>query len=367
MKSGPYYIIRKILKAPVRALPGKVAQGIRHYVLNIPDHITLQTVSACNLKCRHCFINNFGREIEDGKKRILTLDEFKKRADAIARAVKMARFFQFSSFEALMHTDLFRMMDYVLEINPKIQFPILTNAMLPDDYPLEKLLEYPLIEFTVSLDGVCKETVESFKTGACFDKIVSVVKRISTLSPKIALNTVFVLHRNNANELVAYMDFVKGLGVKTVFVNNLLSFTEEMKTWVLYTPHGNPEIEKLFKEAVNRAVTNSQTLWLPAMKPRLLGCEQCEMLFIDPDGNVAPCDFLSVSTPFEMFGRTRQGKPVVFGNIFRQDVLTIYRSKRFKAFRQGHRSGRDVPVCCECCIDAYGLICSRRTRHGPGS
>ena len=116
-------------------------------------------------------------------------------------------------------------MDAVLEINSQIQFPIHSNAQIISYELIKKLEKYPISEITISLDGINKQTVEAFKTGASFGKIIQSIKEISKTDLRSILGTVFVLHKNNYNELIEYVDYVNQLGVKIIYVNNLLSFT----------------------------------------------------------------------------------------------------------------------------------------------
>jgi MoaA/NifB/PqqE/SkfB family radical SAM enzyme len=204
--------------------------------------------------------------------------------------------------------------------------------------------------------------MESFKTGADFDQVVGVIRALAASTLRPVLGTVFVLHKNNCHELPEYVDFVNGLGVKTVYLTNLLSFTPQFKDWYLYTPHGNAEVEEIFRDTVSRVRKNGQTIWLPSMQPQDRGCTQCQALFIDQRGDVFPCDLLSVGTPFEMFGACKQNTPASCGNVFKEDALQIYRSPALAAFRTRHRKGGCPPDQCSHCIDAYSIMCSHRER-----
>ena len=356
-------IASKIGNTPIFDLPQKVGRGIRHLLLEFPVHIIVQTVTACNLQCEHCFITNYGLEIPDAKTNIMQMDLFKKILERIAPAVKHAEFFQFSTFEELLHKHLFEMMDEVLKINKKIQFPIHSNTMLIDDDKLEKLARYPISEFTVSLDGMKKETVERFKTGANFEKIIDSLKRVQQLPWKATVGVVFVAHKDNIAELPDYVNFVNDMGIKTIFVNNLLSFTPKFRDKYLYTKEGNPEAELIFKEAIKRVEQNGMTIFMPGLTPQAKGCSIVEAVYIDCHGNVSPCDFLAESTPFELFGETKQGSPLRFGNVLEENILDIYRSEKVREFRNHHRHA-EIPEPCTHCIDAYGLMCSKRTKYG---
>lgn len=361
MKINLLNIIKKISETPIEELARKSLIGFKHYIQNYPTLIILQTVSACNLKCHHCFLNNYGREIKFGQSSIMNLEKFKEFVPKLIKVIKNAQYFQFSTFEPTLNKHLFDMMDIILDVNYKIQFPILTNGMLTDEAYLRKLRKYPISEFTVSLDGSKKETVERFKTGSNFEKIIETINLVVKLGFQV--NTVFVLHKNNFKELPEYIDFVNELGVKKIFINNILSFSKEFENWHLYRKEGNPEIEKIFEIAKDKVEQNKQSIYLPLLRPEELGCTACESLFININGDVAPCDFLAVDTPFFYFGAMKQSNSLIFGNILETEAFEIYNSKKFREFRNMHRKGI-IPEICSHCIDAYGLFCSNRKKYG---
>ncbi len=356
-------LIKKIIDTPKGELFHKINRGINHYILNRPTVVVIQTVSACNLKCSHCFISNYGKEINDGDNKILKFDEFKKFADRLNKVIEYAEVVEFTTFEPFIQKNLFKMMDYILGINPKIKFPINTNAMAVTDEIIEQLAEYPISDFNISLDGVKKETVEKFKTDVKYDKIIDTIKKANQSKLNDKLGVVLVLHRDNIDELVEYIDFVNEMGVKNIFVNNLLAFTPDKRNMYLYSKEGNSKAEAIVDNAIEKVRRNKQTIWLPGFMPRKSGCTTCESLIVDINGNVSPCDFLAVSTPFELFGETKVSPPLIFGNIFDKEPMDIYNSKQFNEFRQKHRKGKSLPRQCTLCIDAYGLMCSNRTKY----
>jgi MoaA/NifB/PqqE/SkfB family radical SAM enzyme len=356
-------ILSKVSSTPPAQLPQKIVRGVKQMLLEYPVHIIINTVTACNLQCEHCFINNYGVEIPDAHNNIMHFEKFMRMLDRIAPAVKHAEYFQFSTFEELMHKRLFDMMDAVLRINPQIQFPIHSNTMLATEEKLARLAEYPISEFTVSLDGMKKETVEAFKTGVTYETIIETLQRAVALPWKARVGVVFVAHRDNIDELPEYVDWVNGMGIKTVYVNNLLSFTPKFREKYLYTRTGNAHAEQIFKEAISRIERNGQTIYIPGLTPEAKGCSIVEAVYIDQHGNVSPCDFLAERTPFELFGEEQVSDPVRFGNVLEQDLLDIYRSGPVRTFRDAHRHGH-VPDSCTLCIDAYGLMCSKRTKYG---
>jgi MoaA/NifB/PqqE/SkfB family radical SAM enzyme len=255
------------------------------------------------------------------------------------------------------------MMDLILQINPDIQFPFLSNTMELSEEKIREMEKYPVSEVNVSLDGYTKQTVENFKTEVKFEKIVETIRALKASTLKDVVAVTFVAHRDNVHELPDYIDFVHQLGVRRIYVNNVLTFTRNLAPLALYTQDGNPVAQDLFDEAVRRARKHKISISIPRLKPKQMGCQTVEAFYVDIKGNVAPCDFLGVTTPFTLWGETTSHPPVIFGNILKTDPLEIYRSQETSNFRKAHRLGRDLPVQCRNCIDAYGMMCSNRIHH----
>jgi radical SAM protein with 4Fe4S-binding SPASM domain len=355
--------VKKLRRIPSDQLLKRSFLGIKKYLTGYPYYITVQTVSACNLKCKHCFINDYHTEIHDGVIKIMKLDEFERFAERLTPLIKHASFFTFSTFEAILNKYLFQMMDRILEINPRMQFPFLSNTMELALDKIRQLERYPISEINISLDGYTKRTVEDFKTEVVFEKIIETIGLLQQSSLRDKLAVTFVAHRNNVQELPDYVDFVARLGIKKIYVSNVLSFTANLAPLTLYSPEGNPGAQALFDEAVQRARQNSISLSMPRLKPEKLGCQATEAFYVDIKGNVAPCDFLGVTTPFTLWGKTTSSPPLFFGNIFKEDAVKIWRKAAAKEFRKAHRLGKQLPSQCVNCIDAYGLMCSNRIHH----
>ncbi|MEO6730274.1 MAG: radical SAM/SPASM domain-containing protein [Ferruginibacter sp.] len=351
----------KISRIPKSEFFSRLLLGAKKYYANYPATIVLQTVSACNLQCKHCFITNYGIEITDGVTKIILFDEFKTLADRLKPMIRKSNFFVFSTFEAIINKDLFKMMDYLLEINPRLKFPFLSNSMQLTAEKIALLEKYPLNEINISVDGTTKDVVEGFKNGVEFDKILQALDRLSKSKLKDKVAVTFVAHKNNIHQLPELLNMVNKYNIKSVFVSNLLSFTKENRDMVLYTKEGNPAVEKIFEESIRIARKNKQVLELPLTKPKLKGCQAVESFFVNHNGNVSPCDFLAVTTPFTLFGETITNPPMVYGNVLFDDPMDIFRSNTATDFRKKHRLAKDIPAACTHCIDAYGLMCSNRT------
>jgi len=105
----------------------------------------------------------------------------------------------------------------------------------------------------ISLDGYTRKTVEDFKTEVVFEKIIDTIRLLRTSALKDKLALTFVAHKNNVHELPDYVDFVGRLGIRQIYVSNILSFTSGLEPLALYTREGNAGAQAFFDEAVTPA------------------------------------------------------------------------------------------------------------------
>lgn len=325
---------------------------------SFPKCINVEIMTVCNLKCKHCRVTYHGSLIPDVKPGMMDLGFFKKIVDRSSGLISKAVVFQFSSIEPLFHKELFAMMDYVCRHNRNISFPILSNGMLLDENNIANLCARNVPSITVSLDGFKKATVESFKTGSDFERIVNNIKLVKKVSKrKISLNTIFVATTFNVKELLEYVDFCGDLGVDTIFVNGFLSYKPESSGLSLYSKNGNPEIYSLFLKAGEKARKKGVSIQFPYLLARRRGCDAYPNMHIGENGDVSACMHLARQTPLVLFSDARINPPVIYGNVFKEDPLDIWRKKEFLEFRKKHQRG-DVPEECSFCGEAYGVIVS---------
>src|ERR1700743_300532 len=93
--------VKKVRRIPKSRFRERLRLGLKKYITDYPYFITVQTVSACNLKCKHCFINDYRTEIHDGIIKIMKLDEFERFAERLTPLIRHASYFTFSTFEAI--------------------------------------------------------------------------------------------------------------------------------------------------------------------------------------------------------------------------------------------------------------------------
>jgi len=326
---------------------------------DLPSIINIEIMTVCNLKCRHCRVSYFGGPAR-GYPAMMKFDLFKEMVDRISPLVRYAQEFQLSTIEPLLHKRVFDMMDYVSAHNRRISYPLLSNGMLLNEKNIRQLCRRHVPYVEVSLDGCRKETVESFKTGADFNTIVRNIRLLKRVAgKKVAIYTVFVATTRNIGELVEYVHFCGDLGIDKIYINGFLCYKPGLSKLSLYSRKGNEGTRTIFLKAHEAARKAGIGIAFPSLTTKSQGCSLTSFLYIDEKGNVSPCMHLSRPTQLSLFSKTRMTHPVVYGNILRDDPVSLWFDNRYMTFRDTLKSSR-VPRECVFCADAYGVICSNR-------
>lgn len=353
------YTLSKFREYGIWGTARKVFKTI--YLNTFPDTINVEIMTVCNLKCKHCRVTYHGHLIPDVDIGFMKFDQFKRIVDRIILLIKHINLFQFSTIEPLFHKNIFKMMDYVSQHNKHIKFPILSNGMLLNEENIRSLYSRNVPSITISLDGCRKETVESFKTGADFSRIINNIRLLKEIAgEKIKIYTVFIATRNNIDELLDYVDFCNDLGVNTIYINGFLSFLPELSNLYLYSKRGNPTVFNLFQLAHKKAKNKGIFIKFPSLTAKPRGCDLSSYMCINEKGDVSPCILLARKTPFELFSKTGTSSPVIYGNVLTEEPILIWNKKEYLDFRNKLRKSI-IPEECVLCADAYSVICSQRT------
>jgi len=353
------YIIKRIQRQGLRKV---LRLGyIRIMTPLYPEAISVEIMNKCNLECKHCRVSYHGNVMDDVNPTFMTFECFTKIADRIFPLIKKAYRFQFSTVEPLFHKDIFKMMDYVSKYNKYIDLGILSNGMLLNERNINELMKRNVSSITISLDGYKKETVEAFKTNVDFDRLISNIQLLTKLCKnKIEVNVVFVATKENIGELVEYVSFCKSLNIDRILVNGFQSFFPDSSHLYLYSKQGNPEVQEIFQRAYDKAKYNNINIEFPSLVAEPSGCSMHQTMIIDDKGNIAPCIYLARKTPFELFSESKVSDPVVWGNVFDEDPLAVWRSKDCVQFRTKSKS-KETPDECILCAEAYGVCGSKKS------
>jgi MoaA/NifB/PqqE/SkfB family radical SAM enzyme len=249
------------------------------------------------------------------------------------------------------------MIDLVMKQNKHIIIHINTNGMLLDENRIDSLLKRKIYDFCISLDGCRKETVESFKTGVDFDRVISNIKKLKEKGgSKVCIGTNFVAHKNNISELMDYIDFCKSLGVTSISISGFISYHPEMVDYCLYSESGIKEVDELYRKAKQKAENIGIKLRHQGTKLEPRGCGMSDLMYIDKKGNIVPCVLFSKKTRMVLLDKVGTTEQIIWGNVLEEDPYKIWTSKASVDFRRLLHE-KKLPMECALCAIGYKVIC----------
>ena len=323
--------------------------------LKLPDAISVEIMSICNLQCKHCYIYNSTGSAQQ----LMEFNRFENICTKISNLITQVGVFNFASVEALMHPQLFKMIDLVRGINPSIHTPIYSNGMLLTDRNVSKLLDRNINEIHISLDGCRPETVEAFKTGVSFQRVTDNIRDALLLSNhKFKISSIFVIHQGNIDELPDYVNFCADMGIFSINVTGLIPYNQAMAGEALYSFEGHPYVEEMLRVAADRANQRgiSFSCRHSQLKQKNYNCVTNRILYITEDGEVAPCNVLARPTTLCFQGAQGISSPISYGSVFTSSPEELWQAPAYALFRKLFHNGI-LPEPCRLCPMAYGVIC----------
>ena len=132
----------------------------------------------------------------------------------------------------------------------------------------------------------------------------------------------------------------------------------DMKKLLLMDIHQADEVASVFAEAMGVSLECGVELRLPEIA--LLEKRKCSFVedggaFVSVNGNVSPCYFLWHRYRCYASGWNQQVMPKVFGNVSEQDLLQVWNSQAYRAFRE-QVTGYDYPGCSSCSLSPCDYV-----------
>ncbi|MFB3884802.1 MAG: radical SAM protein [Thermodesulfobacteriota bacterium] len=280
-----------------------------------PFHIQWHITNLCNLRCRHCYQDNFSKENDldwPGLERVsdnilATLREWNKKVCI-----------HLTGGEPLLKPELFSLLTY-LDRNPLVEeLGLITNGILFDPGLVERLSSYSkLKKIKISLDGADAETNDSIRQEKTFEKVI---RNLSLVKGKDRFEVILMLTvmRRNLRGLPSFFNLSKDLGVNGFIIERFIPWgrgrerMEEVlnrKDWEeliktisdLFTIEGKDSL--LTYQAFQVNFNGNQPELLGA--PCVVGMDG---LCVMPEGTVFPC----------------RRFPVSIGNLLRDSLRAIW-------------------------------------------
>ncbi len=316
----------------------------------LPDmrKLYIQPTTGCNLHCRTCI-----RNVWDEHEAQMSMNTFHRLMEGLDKLPNLPRVV-FSGFgEPLTHPNILEMIGTVRKRNMAVTLG--SNGLLLDAEMARELVRLGVDRLVVSVDGVKPETYASVR-GAMLSQVLSnirglneVKRQLGSLTP--ALGIEFVVLKTNVTELAELTRFASQLNAARVLVSNVLSYTEEMRTEILYGYEPRTPFSAGGWPVMADAWVTWGTLELPRMHwgaERRCRFVQDRAVVIGCDGGVSPCYALSHNySYFTIDGRKKQVSRYVLANVNKQSLAEIWMSEEYVRFRSEVR-GFHFPSCPDC-------------------
>jgi MoaA/NifB/PqqE/SkfB family radical SAM enzyme len=318
-----------------------------------PTVIDIEILTVCNLHCSNCYQQHIHRK----RKPSMPLADFERLLDRLDPLLARAQEISFGSVEALLHRDFLTMIRRIRSRHTRPAIPIYTNGMLLTVDRIRPFLEHNVNTFIISLDGSRKSTVEAFKTGVDFDRVINNIRQVKkAFAGRLHLWTNFVANRSNINELNEYVDLCFGLGIEQILISGFIAYDAAVVDQCLYSETGLPEIDELFQQAAQRAAQSGIMLHHHTTRLRRGICHVTRAMHVDIEGNLVPCNFLGEQIQTVLGNTVNMPERIVWGNVFLDDPVSLWNGKAGHTFRQDVQRGHLPPVCGRCPI-GHAVIC----------
>lgn len=285
-----------------------------------PRNISIEPINACNLHCDFC---SSPPDLIERPKCAMSLAEFEQAIDKIKNYTH--HIWLFLAGEPFLNPKFPEMVAYASKNN--LHTTTSSNANLINKDVARRIVVSGLDKLIISLDGTDNETYQKMRKGGDYRKVIDAVKYVNEekqkqgkLKPIIELqfiNAKFNQHQRDEFEKISRelgVDYeIKSLGIPS---------------WILNKEQSDKIAQEYLPDSGKKRYDDQNNL------KRDFACNNVQRSFILADGTVCICCY-DIKGKYKM------------GNIFEQDFLDIWKSKRYVSTRQLMKK-RKLPLCKVC-------------------
>jgi radical SAM protein with 4Fe4S-binding SPASM domain len=281
----------------------------------------------------------WARSISADKKGMMEFDNFTK---VVKQFAPWAKTISLSGAlgEPLLNPDLVDMIKYCKEI--RMSSSVVTNATLLNEDLSREMLKAGVGEIRISIDGTTKDTYESIRIGAKFEKVIDNIQTLTELRKKLrAFGTIvgmqMTVMEKNLKEVPEMVKLANRLGVKELTIGGLNELAYPTREYL-----------KSFKGETNVDVQTASVIF---QKANQIAKDLNIALHIE---NFTPCDAIWVHTYVTWNGYVTpccwapDPEGINFGNVFEEKFSHIWNNQAYQNFRKAVYSKEPPLVCIGC-------------------
>jgi len=308
-----------------------------------PAVLYLEATASCNLRCPMC-PTTIGLPRAPYRTKMFDMEILQKLEHLLPKVV---RCFLSGGGEPLLHPRFFDMVALLKRRGLEVQFN--SNATLVDEENSRRILDSGVDTISFSVDGASRETYESIRTPADFEKTVANIRRLSRMkkdagSDRPFINMQFTLMDANAHEILQAVEMAASLGLNHLVIEPL-------------TPVYcfDPEYEEFYKAhavdadrvtpALREAEARAEELGLVFSSHYLFAADHPE----PPARCIQPWLTLGVRVDGRVFACCGTIEPM--GDLAGRSFEQVWNGDEYRALRRRLSKGRFPDFCRHCVIE----------------
>lgn len=337
--------------APTRAeywLNEREGDLILHPRLPNTHKLYIEATTGCNLQCVTCIRNVWSDPIAAMKR-----DTFQKILDSLPGLPELNRVVFTSFGEPLSHP---RILDMIEAVRARgLNVTLGSNGLLLTPKVSAELVRLGVDRVVVSVDGVTSNVYEHVRHAELGEVMRNLhalneaKKQLHSLVP--ALGIEFVALKSNVHELPHLGKMASGLNASRVLVSNVLPYTEDMRSEVLY----GHEPQDSHRSGGFPVRADAWVTWGTMELPHMHWGAERRCRFVNDrsmvvgwDGGVTPCYALSHNySYYAIDGRKKNVSRYLLGNVRETPLDEIWMSEDYTLFRSEVRVFH-FPSCPDC-------------------
>jgi len=329
--------------------------GFLHRPVTQLAKVYIEPTSRCNLTCRTCLRNNWDEQQGDMSESVF------ERFIAGLRALPAPPKVTFGGFgEPLTHPKIVEMVRQAKTVAGPVE--LITNGILLTPELSRALIEAGLDVLWISLDGVTPESYSDVRLGAALPVVLENLagfqaEKHLARHPDVEVGIAFVAMQRNIADLPELLSRSTRLGASRYLVTNVLPYTEEMTSEMLYrrsmdilietrpsqwAPHVDMprmDMDASTREAIYRMNRGGYNIHLSgdSQGKSMDRCPFVErgVVTLAWDGSLSPClPLMHNHTSYLEKRRKRFSRRYVVGNLSEQNLATLWMQPEYVGFRQ---------------------------------
>jgi len=246
--------------------------------------------------------------------------------------------------ESLMHPYLVEIIGLVKKQGCNVGF--VTSGFGLNEAYLEKILSADIDFMGFSFSGATPEIHNGIRINSDFKQLVETLKTLLKKDlKKPRVHIVYLILKKNIHEMPNIVELAREIGVKELIfihithISNLWQDKEKAFSC-------SSDEKELYKEIINETLKRAKTYKIKIEMPNFIASDVAicsenplENLYISVEGEVSPCVYLypPISDSFIRIFCSKEYKTnkISFGNIFHEDIETIWKKKEYMDFRKG--------------------------------